>query len=73
MVSKKEAALLKRIEQLEARIHELETRPAQHVHHHYPLAQPYWTPIQPTYPITPSNPPVWEVTCGSMGSSGHQQ
>jgi hypothetical protein len=63
---------MERIERLEARVRELEARPTQHIHHHYPLAQPYWTPIQPTYPVEPWTPPVYEVICGPS-SSGHQQ
>lgn len=64
--------LLRRVKELEQRVKELEARPVQHVHHHYPPAiiptiQPYYTP----QPWTP--PPSWEMTCGTMGSSGHQQ
>jgi hypothetical protein len=68
----KEANLLKRIEQLEARIRELEARPTQHNHHHYNTV---YGPMQPplvTWTL-PHKAPPWEVTCYSLDSSGHQQ
>lgn len=38
---KREQELLKRIEELEAKVRMLEARQPQHVHHHYPSAPAY--------------------------------
>ena len=61
----------KRITELERRVKELETRPAQHVHHHYPLNPAIYQPTYPTYPAPyPSYPsPWWEVTCATATGS----
>lgn len=52
---------LQRIEELERRVRELESRPVQHIHHHYapqPIAVPVYEP-QPYWkgPVVVSSPP----------------
>lgn len=53
---------LKRIEELEKRVRELEARPPVHHYYHY---RPYLTLPQPTItqPTQPWGP--WEITCVS--------
>jgi hypothetical protein len=72
---------LKRIEELERKVRELEARPPQQVHHHYhqhqpqPLIgqpvpqQPMWTP---GWPLNPGPTCVGNVGLG-IHSSGHFQ
>jgi hypothetical protein len=62
---------LKRIEELERKVKELEGRPAHQFHyHHQPLPQgwPYYTqPVNPG-PYMPCNwPQIW---CGNVGAGG---
>lgn len=55
---------LERIEALERRVKELESRPEQHIHYHqYPA--PAYTQPEYTSPL-PQVP--WVVTCGQIGA-----
>ena len=67
MTGEREKELLRRIEWLERRVHELEARPTtQHHHYHTHPRYPVFLPAPvPTYPAVPWAPyPVW---CGAQG------
>ena len=56
---------MKRIEELERRVRELEARPKQEIHYHTHQA-PYVAPFQPlpAYPFIPHFP-TWTPVCGA--------
>ena len=62
---------LKRIDELERRVRELEARPQQVIHYHTHEASPVF-PMPSPQPIAPNpwNPltPPWIVTCGNSAN-----
>ncbi len=67
---------MKRIEELERKVKELESRPAQQIHYHTHQApyvapsqplQPYWTPTTPQPPLWPN---VWLSGAGAANVTG---
>lgn len=63
---------LKRIEELERKVKELEARPAQHLHYYY-HQQPSYYPTYPYYQPWPTIPqgPTWTIGAIS-GKAGDQ-
>ena len=71
-MTKREQELLKKIEELEARVRLLEARSPVTYEYHYhtnpPLTPLYW-PVLPTYPQPFPAYPI--VTCGGIGMDVH--
>lgn len=70
MTKQREKELLKRIDDLERKVKELEARPATQIHYHYAQPYPYYMPTyvpapQPWYPH-----PIWSTTAGAIGHAG---